>query len=551
MIACLALSCAVPADDAAGGGSNEGAAGAPDSLPTRDVAVTSQALAPGGPRINATFTRPLPTFLANGTPNPVPGTGPEVLAIRTKVQELIDYSRDVGSATDLYIAAYDWDQFWNTPSTWVNGVQTVTWPSTTCGAPCCSSSAGCCSSAGCPATCRNQENYVQAALDRNLEIKTIFNKLKGKPAVQQWLINAIAAKKLRQNGGSYEGVVRCDQVTPDCSDGGSCLGTKDMHAKFMLVRRWRVYWVVDAPDVDYTSFLTSTNFDYNQFLNWNDAVTVTNDFALYDGMVKYYDRMAALHTGTARPYYPLSPGVLGFNQVDGDLEIVRAYFFPRDEWMRQTSQAQGETQNGREVDVVWRILDNIEDGVVAIAQDQLDGNTLDGRGALLDKLIALADKGVEVRLIVSADQYVGSVKTKLDILRGKSTGLVYKVERARNYGATGRLGVGIHHKFFMTFGDYNGSTFQRLLFMGTQNWTKSGLRSNDEVLFKIKECQTAPCLYPYNTPGSPRTGQYANNEAWIQYANHWNALCDHVVKLDGTAPASSACKFTSSQINIY
>jgi hypothetical protein len=554
----LSLTCCAPDSDADSDatprlGSYEPASSAAAGAGAR-VAVTTQPLTlySGPPIIQATFTRPMPVFLANGDRNmSKAGSLPDDLRIRDQVHLLSQRALDVVSKTDLYFAAYDWDQYWNSRDYIIDGVRVDLWDPSNCGASCCHDSTGCCSPAGCPGYCKADDDYVQGAIDRNLEIKAIFNAYKGKPPVQAWLTNAIAAKKARgQDGGSYEGVSLCTRGdAADCE--GACLGNSTMHAKFVLARRLSNYPA--GYDSDFHTFITSTNFDYDQLFNWNDAITVSADQKLYDGMVKYFEQMVAKSSKPSGIYYPKGADVLGFDIIDGNLGLVRAYLFPRNEWLRNSDDA-----DGRESDVIWRILDDVRPGsTVLVALNAINSDPEGGRGALLKKLRDLDCAGSDVRLIVSAKEINDDTNARYQAIKNsvneknEECGVrIFVNEAKRNYGAANRVGVSMHHKFFLTSGKYAGQTFQRLVFAGTQNWTNSGLQNNDEIMFKVKECERPPCEHAYSAT-SPRTGDYANNRVWIDYARHWNELCKHSVGMDATVPGPMRCEIGEDLINIY
>jgi hypothetical protein len=503
-------------------------------LPVRPLPTTDP------PYLEAAFTTPLQFAIKDQAEIPT-GSGSD--QIRNQLSVLIGYAQDVGSATDVHISAYDWDQFWNTGPSLFGGA----WPSPICGKTnCCDGSSDCggCSSGGCNmAECSKTWNVVQDAVDRNLEVKALFNEGKSKEPVRKALADSLATKPCRTNypDDRWCGVRTCDAGVDycangacECKNGGSCLGTKEMHAKFVLVRNFDMVAPFVHSAAQFNSFVTSANFDYDQTLNWNDAVTVYNDRLLYEGLQKYFNAMWDQGQG-AQPadnpsgaQFPLQE--MGTDVIDGARGIVRAYLFPRNE------QGTG--------DIVHKILANVTGTTSTTKVLVVQSKFTSPRIALAQKLAALSRGGADVRVILR-DRIGGDdpdvSQNVADTLQAGGV-KIFKTSHRKPYGS--RVGVGIHHKFFLINGAYNGVS-QRLVFAGTHNWSDDALRENEELLLKIRECETPPCTQAFSWD-SPRTGTANNNRVYLDYAAHWNNLCEHVVRYPNEAiPAAGECSVST------
>jgi hypothetical protein len=372
---------------------------------------------------------------------------------------------------------------------------------------------------------------VDAVIARGLEVEAVFNRGKSKEPVREWLAARIASAPCRHfdasDGDRWCGVRTCGRgMRSHCSPGGACLGDGNMHVKMVLLRKLSSFG-----GSEYNAFLTSGNFDYDQLLRWNDAVTVFGDPALYAGLRAYYQ---ALWDGTRNPVMGYADalqapdGSIGPDgTIVGSHGIVTAYLFPRDEY---DPKHLPEGRGPLDVDIVCRLLERVRVGAVRIAMAWFSKD----RPQIVDTLIALSRRGVRVQIIVDGsvgnderDQKFTVDKAVTDALSAAGVGVRV-------------ASVNIHHKMMLVEGNYDGIE-QRLVFTGSHNFTLPALRHNDEILLQIKECETPPCTGTVRTSGPPNTGSLRNNDLFERYREQWAALCVHSTVYGTGAVATADC----------
>ena len=145
----------------------------------------------------------------------------------------------------------------------------------------------------------------------------------------------------------------------------------------------------------------------------------------------------------------------------------KAYFFPRHESPGTQYNTDPST------DTIKLILDNVSctgGTQIRVAMYQFE------RTQVAQKLVDLKNAGCLVYL--ASDATTGGMTTAVtNILYGKLTQRV-ECDEAPN-------GRGVHSKYLLINGTYDGTPGRKLVFTGSHNYTWGALRANDETLLKI------------------------------------------------------------------
>ncbi|WP_433547317.1 phospholipase D-like domain-containing protein [Streptomyces sp. CA-294286] len=189
---------------------------------------------------------------------------------------------------------------------------------------------------------------------------------------------------------------------------------------------------------------------------FNNAVTIV-DAGLYGAYRGYFADLAKrqvnndyYRTPTAGPY--------------------KTYFFPRKE-------AAGKKWNGdASTDTVSLILGNVD--CRAGTEVRMAAN-LFSRREVAAKLVAMKSAGCKV--ILANDGGTSMSDDVSGIVSGKMT---ERVQCAENVGDRK---VGLHSKYVLVNGTYDGKAGRKLVFTGSHNYSYSALRANDETLLKIDD----------------------------------------------------------------
>ncbi|MFJ3903375.1 phosphatidylserine/phosphatidylglycerophosphate/cardiolipin synthase family protein [Streptomyces sp. NPDC090025] len=201
---------------------------------------------------------------------------------------------------------------------------------------------------------------------------------------------------------------------------------------------------------------------------FNNAVTLV-DSGLYGIYQDYFADLLAY--GTTSP-----TGLTHYYRTPAS-GPYKAYFFPRKEAAGTTYDADPST------DTIKLILDNVS--CAGGTQVRMAAN-LFTRREVAAKLVALKNAGCTV--ILAHDGAAGSMSGDVEsIVSGK---LSKRVECAESRG-TGVAKVGLHSKYLLIEGGYDGVAGRKLVWTGSHNYTYPALRSGDETLLKIDD----PALY--------------------------------------------------------
>lgn len=247
-----------------------------------------------------------------------------------------------------------------------------------------------------------------------------------------------------------------------CPAGRGCLGTRKLpsdadgainHNKFFLFSS-----TGGASDVVVQTSANMTNTQRTDL--FNNAVTIP-DAGLYDIYQAYFADLLKYGTSsTGLSNYYKTPSSGGY----------KAYFFPRQE-------ASGtEYNNNAATDTVKLILDNVS--CSGGTQIRMAAN-LFTRDEVASKLVSLKNAGCAVYL--AYDGNPGSMSSAVEtILSGKLTKRVQCYETR-----TSGVNVGLHSKYLLISGTYDGTANKKLVWTGSHNYSYPSLRANDETLLKI------------------------------------------------------------------
>lgn len=279
-------------------------------------------------------------------------------------------------------------------------------------------------------------------------------------------------------GGEYTTLVNglgTDRGRPSwvlaCPAGRGCIGTRVLasdpdgpinHNKFFTLSQ--------VAGVNKVVVQTSANMTGTQRTDlFNNAVTIV-DSGLYDIYQSYFaDQLSNGASGSGLSTYYKTP--------TSGTGPYKAYFFPRREAMGTTYN------NDASTDTVKLVLDNVS--CSGGTQIRMAAN-LFTRDEVAKKLVSLVSAGCSVYL--AADGAPGSSSATVgDVLSGKLTQRVACFEtRAGN-----SVNVGLHSKYLLINGTYDGAANRKLVWTGSHNFTYPSLRANDETLLKISD----PAVY--------------------------------------------------------
>ncbi|MFG3349093.1 phospholipase D-like domain-containing protein [Streptomyces sp. NPDC048018] len=248
-----------------------------------------------------------------------------------------------------------------------------------------------------------------------------------------------------------------------CPAGRGCIGSRQLPGDTDGAINHNKFWLFSstggASDVVVQTSANMTGVQRTDL--FNNAVTIV-DSGLYGIYQDYFADLLAYGTSaTGLSHYYRTPGSGPY----------KAYFFPRKE-------AAGTTyDNDASTDTVKLILDNV--GCAGGTQIRMAAN-LFTRDEVASKLVALKNAGCSVTL--AHDGYPGSLGTGVEsIISGR---LTQRVECYEDRG-TGVAKAGLHSKYLLVEGTYDGVAGRKLLWTGSHNYTYPALRANDETLLKI------------------------------------------------------------------
>ncbi|MQY16595.1 hypothetical protein SRB5_67970 [Streptomyces sp. RB5] len=196
---------------------------------------------------------------------------------------------------------------------------------------------------------------------------------------------------------------------------------------------------------------------------FNNAVTLVDAglFSIYNDY--WNDQLAYGASGSGLATYYKTP-----TSTTGP---YKTYHFPR----RESS---GTTYNNdASTDTVKLILDNVS--CSSGTQIRMAAN-LFTRDEVATKLVSMVNAGCKVYLAFDGSDPDSMSGTVESIISGK---LTTRVEC--NETRSGLANVGLHSKYFLVNGTYDGVAGRQLVFTGSHNYTYPSLRAHDETLLKI------------------------------------------------------------------
>ncbi|MGW7309345.1 phospholipase D-like domain-containing protein, partial [Streptomyces sp. NPDC054835] len=254
-----------------------------------------------------------------------------------------------------------------------------------------------------------------------------------------------------------------------CPAGRGCIGSRQLPGDPDGAINHNKFWLFSntggANDVVVQTSANMTGVQRTDL--FNNAVTIV-DTGLYGIYQDYFADLLAYGTSaTGLSHYYKTPASGPY----------KAYFFPRKE-------AAGTTyDNDASTDTVKLILDNVS--CTGGTQIRMAAN-LFTRDEVATKLVALKNAGCSV--ILAHDGAPGSMGAGVEsIVSGK---LTQRVECYEDRG-TGVAKAGLHSKYLLIEGTYDGVAGRKLVWTGSHNYTYPALRANDETLLKIDD----PALY--------------------------------------------------------
>ncbi|MFC4906863.1 phospholipase D-like domain-containing protein [Actinomadura gamaensis] len=248
----------------------------------------------------------------------------------------------------------------------------------------------------------------------------------------------------------------------DAAKEGACIGSAGSpknHNKFYLFSH-----TSGATNVVVQSTANLTN-GIGGLDGWNSASTIVGNDALFTSYAGYFADLAAQRKSD--DYYTVRPPVASGN--------AKVYYFPRKE---TTAADKGDT--------VLAALN-----AVSCTGSTTVGTPTDHRTVVRVAMFSFTRDAVARKLhdLDQAGCYVDVVYTTID--DGSRTELTapftsYGGARVRTF-SDAKKDNGVHSKYLTIEGTYDGVTNEKIVFMGSHNYTTAALRENDETLLKIND----------------------------------------------------------------
>jgi phosphatidylserine/phosphatidylglycerophosphate/cardiolipin synthase-like enzyme len=244
-----------------------------------------------------------------------------------------------------------------------------------------------------------------------------------------------------------------------------------MHAKFFTFSQ--------AGSHHRLVMVTSSNFSDAQInLGWNNMYTLVDSPKIYSTLNTYFTQLTRDANNKATAYQ---------ETVDGNAKV---YAFPR--WEGKVIDANSDTYYG--------ILGHItcsgtasgygKNGKTAIHVASYQWTKY--RLYLAQKLWNLDNAGCDVSMVYSARNTDALVTAALKKAGGKHGGI--RLHNADQNGP-GDDDKYSHNKYVLVNGVYDGDTSSRIVFTGSANFNKVGLRYNNEVVLKLRSSTAYGAYY--------------------------------------------------------
>lgn len=278
-----------------------------------------------------------------------------------------------------------------------------------------------------------------AAHERGVDVRIVLDERNQVLEAGAWRWTAAVASLL--DGLGAERVIVCGGADSP-PDGGGCIAGDKQHNAFLLV----------SATCDGSSSLVAQTSAYptkDQLFRRNNLVVLRGDGPLFAAYDDYWRDLAADRRDDS--YYRIADGEQG----------TRLFLYPR--------APSGTRQVDPSTDTIHVLLhDNVDcAGGTRVRLAMSYWST--GRDYLVDELARLAGTGCDVRIVANPDTTDDAVASAL----------------AAAFDADHLAMLpGVHHKYLLIDGTYAGAP-SRLVWTGSQDFTLSALRGNDEAILRL------------------------------------------------------------------
>ncbi|GGP37828.1 phospholipase D-like domain-containing protein [Streptomyces melanogenes] len=286
-------------------------------------------------------------------------------------------------------------------------------------------------------------------------------------------------------GGEYENLAAAlgtDRTKASwilsCPQGRACIANRKLNADDDgSINHNKFFLFSHTGGADNVVVQTSANMSGTQRTDlFNNAVTLV-DAGLYANYQAYFDdQVTDGSSGTSNNTYYSTP-------ISSTNPNYKTYFFPRKETSGTTYSTDPAT------DTVKLILDKVTCSATQHSEVRMAAN-LFYRDQIATKLASMVDAGCKVYLAADANPNGGGTgvpsmgKTVESILYGQLTA---RVECWETPPAGHTTNIGIHSKYLLVNGTYEGVANEKVVWTGSHNYSWQALRSNDETILKIND----------------------------------------------------------------
>lgn len=288
----------------------------------------------------------------------------------------------------------------------------------------------------------DQPRLAEALIDadrRGVDVRLVLDERNQELAAGAWQWNTAVAALMDALGPDRLVVCGGADSPPD---GGGCVARDKQHNAFLLLSE-----TCDGS----TSIVLQTSAypTKGQLFDRDNLVVVRRDDALFAAYDQYWRDLA--HQRADDTYYRIADGERG----------TRLFLYPRG--------PSGERERDPSTDTVWVLLHDNVDCAGGTRLRLAMSYWSAGRDYLVTELARLAAAGCDVRVVANPDTTDPAVLAALrDAFDADHLALL----------------PGVHHKYLLLDGRYAGEPAQ-LVWTGTQDFTLSALRANDEVILRL------------------------------------------------------------------
>ncbi|MGW7364509.1 phospholipase D-like domain-containing protein [Streptomyces sp. NPDC054841] len=258
-----------------------------------------------------------------------------------------------------------------------------------------------------------------------------------------------------------------------CPANRGCIGTRVLPGDDGAINHNKFFLFSSVGGTDKVVVQASANMTNTQRTDlFNNAVTIP-DAGLYDIYQAYFADLLAYGTsGSGLDHYYETP-------ISATNPAYKAYFFPRKETSGTTYKTDPAT------DTVKLILDKVD--CSAGSEVRMAAN-LFYRDHVASKLVSMVNAGCSVILAADGNPNGGGTGTPSmgatveGIISGK---LTQRVECWETPPAGRTEKIGLHSKYLLVNGKYDGVAGKKIVWTGSHNYSWQALRANDETLLKI------------------------------------------------------------------